>query len=293
MIGVFGGINIDISTRIEKFPNPDDEVEIKSIEYVLGGNGANTSAAIEKLGGKAIFFGAIGKDYFGEKIKTFMKKYKFSTKIDVIDDEKTGICYAVFDKGGNRRLMSYHGANKCLNLGKEQKEILKNCNIIHFSGGSSKLLKDLIDFKKENKKIFSFDPGSMMCRNYKNEIHEVLEDVDILFLNSHEYELLGQDVYKKINKIFLYKQGENGGQISDGKKNKNWKTFNVKQVDSTAAGDVFNAAFLTCYDRGEDPFESIDFASAAGALATTREGAFTSLPEIEEVKELFGKFGGE
>ena len=65
--------------------------------------------------------------------------------------------------------------------------------------------------------------------------------------------------------------------------------FPVTAVDTTAAGDAWNAAFGVALALGRDPPVAARFANAAGALTVTRPGAQTSLPHRASVDALFGE----
>jgi ribokinase len=62
--------------------------------------------------------------------------------------------------------------------------------------------------------------------------------------------------------------------------------FPVEAVDTTACGDAFVGGYLVALCEGADPDHALRFASAAGALAATRMGAFPSLPGRVAVEEL-------
>lgn len=59
--------------------------------------------------------------------------------------------------------------------------------------------------------------------------------------------------------------------------------FSVQVVDSTAAGDAFNAAFAFAVAQGKTLSESVRFGNAAGAITTSRRGSQVSLPTATEV----------
>jgi ribokinase len=61
--------------------------------------------------------------------------------------------------------------------------------------------------------------------------------------------------------------------------------FRVDAVDSTAAGDVFNAAFAVALGEGKSIEEAARFANAAGAISVTRAGAQSSIPRRSEVQQ--------
>jgi ribokinase len=77
------------------------------------------------------------------------------------------------------------------------------------------------------------------------------------------------------NGVYLRSQGVAGTHVP---------AFAVEAVDTTAAGDAFNAGFATGLMLGQSPQESASFASAVAALAVTRNGAQSSMPTMAEVQ---------
>ena len=63
-------------------------------------------------------------------------------------------------------------------------------------------------------------------------------------------------------------------------------SFSVTAIDTTAAGDAFAGALGFCLAQRQPILEAIRFASAAGALASTRPGAQPAMPRFNEVIEL-------
>ena len=62
--------------------------------------------------------------------------------------------------------------------------------------------------------------------------------------------------------------------------------FEADAVDTTAAGDTYLGALAAQLSQGLDIIDAMKWASAAGALATTRAGAQRSIPTFEEVRRL-------
>jgi sugar/nucleoside kinase (ribokinase family) len=61
--------------------------------------------------------------------------------------------------------------------------------------------------------------------------------------------------------------------------------FEVDAVDTTAAGDVFRAAFICALLRGQPAREMLRFANAAAAISVTRPGAMASVPDARDVAD--------
>lgn len=67
------------------------------------------------------------------------------------------------------------------------------------------------------------------------------------------------------------------------------KGFAVKALDTTAAGDTFNAALAVMISRGWALEDALNFANAAAALSVTRAGAQSSIPSLAEVQAFLGE----
>ena len=59
--------------------------------------------------------------------------------------------------------------------------------------------------------------------------------------------------------------------------------FPVTAIDTVAAGDTFNGGLANALERGLGFAEALRFASACGALSTTRKGASAAAPSLAEV----------
>ena len=77
--------------------------------------------------------------------------------------------------------------------------------------------------------------------------------------------------------------GSQGVYCSKGQKQALMPGFRVKAVDTTAAGDTFNGAFLAAELAGADFDAAVRFAHGAAALSVTRFGAQSSIPSKQEV----------
>ncbi len=289
MLGVLGDINIDLFSELDRYPDLDDEVEIKKIKEVSGGTGANTAVAISRLGGKVILFGSIGDDFYGRKLFNILKSEDLNLDIFFTTEDQTGICFAAVDKIGNRRLFSYRGANKYFNVTSKTLEKINSCNIIHICGGNPKIWQDLLRHKGRFK--FSFDPGSMACSKWTKQVKDVIRRSDYLFLNKNEYNIL--EIPKdQLSAITFIKSGDEGGTvIKNGKVFYHWKPRKVKQIDSTAAGDVFDGAVLIKLDEKKSIKEAVKFGSLAASISVERIGAQSSIPTLSEVIQLSYKGG--
>ncbi|MNY56435.1 Ribokinase [compost metagenome] len=69
-----------------------------------------------------------------------------------------------------------------------------------------------------------------------------------------------------------------------------YPAYRVNVVDTTAAGDSFNAALAVWHGEGHSLEQAIQFAAKVGALTVSSFGAQTSLPTRQEVEQFEGTF---
>lgn len=285
MIGVFGNIILDFAAEVEKYPKNDDEVAVNSLKEIPGGTGANTAVAAARLGAETIFFGTVGNDYYGRFLVESLKKDNVRPAVRISDELHTAVCIAVYDLAGDRRLMTYLGPNLDFEMTEETTNLLKECSVVHISGGTPShwnMIKQVVS--KETK--VSFDPGSMICRTWPEQTLEFSLDANYVFVNRNEWTLLGKEALLRASGIVFLKMGREGGLVYENKKVLDeWKAVQAKQVDATAAGDVFDGGILYGIDEGLSLEESIRIARHASALAVSRVGAQSSIPTMDEVRE--------
>ncbi len=294
-----GNANIDMYYVVDELPQRDQEAIAEEYYEFFGGAGSNVAVALAKLGLKSCFLGCVGNDTLGINFIKDLEKHGVITKyIKIINNLGTGrVIILVRKDTGEKSMIAYRGANLVLNANLFPDEVFENCRHLHISSIRPEVALDFLKKAKRYGKTTSYDPGSAVKAGLNNFI-EVFNYLDILFLNKYELFRLtkvtsldeGLDKLLKLGvKAIVLKLGSEGSMYKDNNTEVKCEAFKVsKVVDTTGAGDAFNAGFLYGYLKKLEPKLSLILGNAVAALKIAKKGARAS-PYKTEVIDFLNK----
>ena len=285
-------------------------IEISNIKNSLynqsfAGDTLNFCNYLDKKKLNAFFLSAIGKSEINQSLLNFVKSKNISTKyIKQINQFEVGL-YLIKNKDNGEKQFFYWRDESAakqyfnnidfLNLYKE----LKNFDYIYFSGitlsiiHTSKLnnfikLLNLLKSKKI-KIVFDFNirPSRWNKKNLNIFLDSVLKFVDICFLSGED-----MNYWKNKNNIKSYEQIVRKYKLKHSIFRKNAKFTYVflnktryvfknkllkRVVDTSGAGDGFNAAYLSNFIVNNDPLLAIKAGSSLGSKIVMKKGAIVDV----------------
>ncbi len=304
----FGELLIDmISTTT------GDLIESEEFLKKFGGAPANTASGLAKLGTPVSFIGKVGKDPFGRFLKKELEKNHVETSSLILSqNQKTTLAFVSQTKTGGRDFYFYKGAHDQITT--EEVDLPQNTAIFHFGSLTQTNPKafaateKLIKTARKCKATVSYDPN--LRKNLWEDLEKAKEimlktakAVDIFKISEDEAKFLtgSKDPKTAAQKLFtpnlealfitlgskgcFYKTKKFEGQLS---------TIKVFVIDTTGAGDAFNAGYLNgIYKTGKkvsamskDQLETIlKTANIIASLTTTKKGAVTAFPTLEEINK--------
>ena len=168
--------------------NYADKVPIKQSEQSVGGNAANVSSGIAKLGLKVAIISELGNDVSGQTIQKKLKNDKVDTRfIKIIKKGETNYGVVLTYKG-ERTILSYH-AKRHYSLPK----LLPTKWVYYTSLGQSfeNLQTKLMVYLKKNKTTkLAVNLGSFQLRDGLETAKQILPLTEILFANKEEAEII-------------------------------------------------------------------------------------------------------
>ncbi|MEM2298262.1 MAG: carbohydrate kinase family protein [Thermofilaceae archaeon] len=285
-----GNVNIDLLVYVDEFPEAGGRVEARVLARSPGGAAANYAVAAAKLGARAVLYGCVGSDEEGERLLKLLEEAGVDTSCVKRVEGQTGTAIVIVDSKGERTMIIHKGANA--NLRKAVREgRLPPTDWVHAASVPPDLAAEVFSEAKRLGALASYDPGGTYVRSGFDRILEAVKLVDVLFLNEVEASVLASsgagnelEVLRRIVPIVVVKRGSRGSMAWVGEAFCEAEAFRVAAVDTTGAGDVFDAAFTLAVLLGLECREALTFANACAAIKVARRGA-QSGPTLAEALE--------
>jgi len=298
---VVGSLNMDFVVRVNRLPASGETVTGHDFQMTPGGKGANQAAAAGKLGAASVavrMIGRVGMDLFADRLRASLA----SAGVDVSAvhssrSQPTGVALIAVDAAGQNQIVVAAGANAELaaSEAEQMRRVFRGASIALFQLESplATVAAALKIAKEEDLKTI-LDPAPAQPLP-----PDMLRDIDILTPNETEAHIflgltpkriaieearaIAEQIAQVGPRMVVLKLGDRGCFFHGAGETYHVPGFAVDAIDSTAAGDTFNAALAIALAEGAAIPHALRFANAAAAISVTRAGAQTSAPSRAEV----------
>ena len=282
----FGSINKDFVYLVENFVQSGQTISSKKYEVFLGGKGLNQSVALAHSGANIYHAGCINKN--DDPIIIQLNKWGVNTDNIIKVEDPTGHAIIQVNDQGENSIIIHGGANH--SISSEQIENTLN----KFKSGDILVLQNEIN-KIEEIINRGYEIGMKIFLNpapfTKEIINYPLQKLDTLIFNESEGFGLssGEQDKTKILKYLSKKYPSTKLLLTLGKKGSIYIYNNkvieipankVNSVDTTAAGDTYIGYFISSYYKNNEVKESMEIASKAASISTTKMGGAISIPKL-------------
>lgn len=287
-IVVVGSSSMDLVVTSPKRPHAGETVLGESFSTVPGGKGANQAVAAARLGAEVTMIGCVGDDFYGQEIlDNFIRNGVSTSYVEPVTHMESGTAHIVLAEGDNS-IIVVKGANDLVNPERinQALDVLRKSDMVLIQ---QEIPEETVSYVSE------------LCRQYQVPLllnpaparpldAAIIENATYLTPNEHECTVLfagmttAEALRKYPNKLFIT-EGSNGVRYYDGAQEVLIPTFKVNAVDTTGAGDTFNAAFAVALAEGNSIPHSLRFANRAASLSVTKFGAQGGMPTRAEVEE--------
>ncbi len=295
-ITVIGSTNVDLVATTKKMPETGETVIGEKFHIYPGGKGANQAVGVARLGGKVNFITRIGDDDFGRTALENLEKYGVNTEYVLRDDEApTGVALIEVDNQGQNRIVVVPGANARLseeNIQKFHRVIEKSDVVMVQLEIPLQTVGYILKFGRRSHAnvILNPAPAHHLPDDFFPNVSVITpnetEAAALTRLPGARFHDMAQALRKKGVENVVITIGSKGAYLQTSEESQEIPTWKMKAVDTTAAGDAFNAGLAVALAEGRPMAQSVKFANAVGALSVTKNGAQPSMPNKEEVENL-------
>jgi len=290
-IVVVGSSNTDMIIKLKRIPRAGETVLGGQFLTAAGGKGANQAVAAARAGGRVSLIARVGRDTLGDQaIAGFV-----GDGIDVshvVRDRRSasGAALIFVAQNGENSIAVASGANARLSPAdvKRARALIAQAKVLLTQ------LETPLDTVCAAARLAASKGALVILNPAPARVipGELLRYVSILTPNESEAEMLtggrlngvravqkaAETLRRRGVQTVILTLGTQGALIVNDQGTRRIPGFNVKAIDSTAAGDIFNGALAVALTEGQELDQAVCFANAAAAISVTRMGAQPSAP---------------
>lgn len=304
-IAIFGDLLYDCFIWADRLPREGETVTGTASGFFASGKGGNQAATCARLGAEACMLGKVGRDERGAFLLDTMRENGVCVDGVVVSDaHATGTDCVLVAADGRNAIVVAPNANAAVTADEvdAMRPTFERADVALFQ---LQINADAV----ERAMRLARGCGAMVVLNPAPacEVSDALLALaDYVTPNETETEFFTH-VYREGMPLEIWREraaaamhargvrrliitmGGHGAYYSGGDGAFMLPAFSIDAVDSTAAGDAFNGGLAVRLAAGDGVLEAMRYASACGAIATTRRGSMPSLPDADEVEHFLKK----
>jgi sugar/nucleoside kinase (ribokinase family) len=264
----------------------------------LGSSSAIMACGAARLGLKVAFAGEVGSDEFGNFVLRQLEQRGVDLSGVHIDPVgKTGLTVHL-SQPHDRAMLTFPGTMASFSGARISPQLVQQARHIHMSSyflqpGVQHYVPELFSIAHDSGITASLDTGWDPSEGWASGLMDVLPQVDIFLPNDREAMAIARvdncglalETLAKIVPLVVIKKGSQGALAREYGKDYRIPAFRITPVETTGAGDNFNAGFLYARMKGLPLMECLQWGSACGAMATLQAGGLDGQHTAREVKD--------
>jgi len=304
-IVVVGSYATGLTLKVKRLPSPGETVLASGYRVDYGGKGSNQAVGCARIGAEVVFVARVGKDSFGEMaLRLYREEGIDVANVRQTSDHPTGVGFILVEDGtGNNCIALDPGANELLSAADvaEGESAFKTAAVVLTQLEIPVAAAEAaLALGRKNGAVTILNPAPV-----RPLPASVLQLVDVLTPNQTEAKVLtwrsahaeadpeemARELIQAGVRQVVMTMGEQGALIVTNSSCKHVAAMRVSAVDSTGAGDAFNAGLATALAFGEGLESAVEFGVITGGLAVMKDGVIPSLPSREEVVRVYRERG--
>ncbi|USK30750.1 ribokinase [Bacillus sp. CMF21] len=297
-IVVVGSINMDLVVKTPRIALEGETIIGDGFSTMPGGKGANQAVAASRLGAQVKMVGCVGDDRYGRELLAHFEEENIGTEyVTTISGQSTGVAMITVNESGENSIVVAPGANARMTPSyvREAENVIRSADMLLVQ------LEIPMDAVEEAVKVANRHrvPVILNPAPARQMSDVLLKQIDILTPNETEgkiivtgraesdasiEEVMSHLISRGVKRVVMTLGGE-GAAYSESGAYRLMRAHKVETVDTTGAGDSFNAGLGVYLAEGGTLEEAVRFAQKAAALSVTNFGAQPSMPNRTKVNQ--------
>lgn len=305
----FGLVMADVLVSgLERLPqNWEEAVGGNRSIISVGGGASNSARTFAKLGQPVDLLGRVGGDYFGEFVRRECENDGVNcTTLRVANEYTTGVAVGLVHKNGQRCFVTAQGANRTICREDFDGIVPSDYSFLHINGffqfpGIEPHLRDILTQFRESGIPISLDLASSdPFGRWFSAIESFISCIDYFILNEGQLRILTgkQEIPDGAHFLMqagvgtvIVKNGPEGCTIFEAKQQPvKIPTVPLPAVDTTGAGDSFDAAFVVGLLNGWDIVRAAQLANTVASMNCGALGATAGVPDYTTALHVMDEF---
>jgi ribokinase len=303
-ITVVGSYATGLTMKVNRLPSSGETLLGTGYRVNYGGKGSNQAVGCARLGARVSFVAKVGKDAFGEMALGLYRNEDIDTAyVKQTSDAPTGVGFIIVEAASG---------HNCITIDPGANELLTAADVAQCEAAfDSAVVLTQLEIP------VAAAEAALACGRARGALTilnpapvrpvppSLLQMVDILTPNEAEAKVLaGHDPNEPIPpetvanelirsgvKQVIMTLGEEGALIVTASSCKPISAISVRAVDTTGAGDAFNAGLAVALANGANLADAVQFSVVTGGLAVIKEGVIPSLPGRDDVLQFYRRQG--
>ncbi len=299
---VIGSFAVGMTIRTGRMPIFGETLLGNDFDMGPGGKGSNQAVGTARLGAKSYFAGIIGDDKLGEiATDLYAGEGVDATYLKKTSDMATGVGFIILNEAGENGIILDMSANKLMDaafVDRVESQIAASDLVISVLEIPVEAAARAMELGKKHSVRTLLNPAPATKLN-----DAILKNIDYLTPNETELRILmglkpddstpTVDLARQLRERgvanLIVTMGEQGSLVLTEEGIIDIPRVSVDVVDTTGAGDAFNAGLAVALAEGKPLHDAAKYANCAGAIACTKLGVIPSLGTRDQVEQLYTK----
>lgn len=301
IITVVGSFAVGLTIRTQRMPIFGETLLGADFDMGPGGKGSNQAVGVARLGAQSYFAGIVGDDKLADiATELYRTEGIDTTYLQRTRAMPTGVGFIILNESGQNGIILDMGANKLMDaafVDQVEPQIARSAVVMAVLEIPVAAAARAMTLGRKHGAHTILNPAPATRLD-----DSVFAHIDYLTPNETELRILmglapddptptvelARQLRQRGVKNLIVTQGEKGALILNDDGRREVPGIKVDVVDTTGAGDAFNAGLAVALAEGRPLLHAVRYANCAGALACTKLGAIPALGTRAMVEDLYG-----